>query len=172
MRNVAGETPAPWERGNVDFVDLAGDECRHVLKKQSRGGKEVRVLLPPDQHLRHGDVLYEDNACMLVVNVLPCDVIVARPDSSRDAAALALELGNLHVPTQITDDEIIFPEDESALETLAKSRVRWQREQRRFEPMEVIALPGVRRAGGLRIIRRGCQAPVPSEPPRNVQSSA
>jgi hypothetical protein len=85
---------------------------------------------------------------------------------------LALELGNLHVPTQITDDEILFLEDESALEALAKRCVRWQREQRRFEPMEVIALPGVRRASGLRIIRRERQAPLPSEPSRNVASSA
>jgi urease accessory protein UreE len=172
LRNAAGETPAQWERRDVDFVDLAWDECLHVLKKRSRNGKEVRVLLPPDQRLQHGDVLYEDDACALLVNVLACDVVVARPESPRDAAALALELGNLHVPTQITDDEILFLEDESALEALAKSRVRWQREQRRFEPMEVIALPAVRRASGLRIIRRERQAPLPSEPSRNVASSA
>lgn len=153
LRNAALEAPAHWAGRDVDAVDVAWDECRHVLKKRSRGGEEVRVLLPADRRVRHGDVLYEDDTRAIIVNVLPCDVIVARPDSARSAAELALELGNLHIPTQITEGEIIFLEDESAIEALGKRRVEWRREQRRFEPMQVIAMAGVRRAGNFRVIR-------------------
>jgi urease accessory protein UreE len=56
----------------VDYVDIHWDQCRSTLKARSRGGEDIRVLLPRGQSLRHGDVLFEDAARAVIINVLPC----------------------------------------------------------------------------------------------------
>lgn len=138
----------------VDFVDVPWDECGRTLKKRSRGGEEVRVLLPPGQRLRHGDVLFEDASRRVVVNVPPCEVIVARPAGQREAAVLALELGNLHWPAQVTEAEVLFVEDGPPMEVLRQLNVAWSRELRRFEPAPVSAGPGVKVSASFQVIRR------------------
>ncbi|MDB5171276.1 MAG: urease accessory protein UreE [Phycisphaerales bacterium] len=172
LRNAANEDPAQWAGRDVDVVEIAWDECRPVLKKRSRGGEEVRLLLPVNQTLRHGDVLWEDDRRVLMIEVTPCEVIVVRPASSREAAAIALELGNLHVPTQITETEIIFIEEKSAAEVLEKWKATFAREKRRFAPTPVIAMPGVRAAGNFKVIRGNGQARAADEPSRSVASNA
>ena len=137
LRNLA-EVDSNSKR--IDYIDIHWDECKSVLKSRSRAGEEVRVLLRPPDRLRHGDVLHEDAARLLVVNVLPCPVIVVRPPDARAMGALALELGNLHWPTQITDSEIIFPPGDEALETLQKlGGLPHTQETRRFAPLPVPA---------------------------------
>ncbi|MDB5289425.1 MAG: urease accessory protein UreE [Phycisphaerales bacterium] len=172
LRNAADDARGQWPGRDVDVVDVAWHECRNVLKKRSRGGEEIRLLLPPGQTPRHGDVLFEDSRRVVAIEVIPCDVIVVRPASTRDAAAIALELGNLHVPTQITETEIIFIEEKSALEVLEKWNAAFARENHRFEPTPIIATPGVRMAGNFKIIRGNTQSRSVGEPSRSVASSA
>jgi urease accessory protein len=139
----------------VDYIDIAWDQRRSTLKARSRGGEEVRVLLPRGQALRHGDVLEEDDARAIVINVLPCELIVARSKQPRLLAELALELGNLHWPTQVTDDAILFMEEQAALAAATRLGLVLTRENRRFEPAPI---PAVRATDPVRIIR--------STPPR------
>jgi urease accessory protein len=150
VRNAAGSD----ELGSraVDYVDIHWDQRRSTLKARSRGGEEVRVLLPRGQSIRHGDVLFEDEARLVVVNVLPCEVIVVRCSGPRPLAELALELGNLHWPTQVTDTEIIFPEDPDVMATVQGLGLNPSRETRRFEPLPVMAIQA-RGAQSLRILR-------------------
>ncbi|HEY2587423.1 MAG TPA: urease accessory protein UreE [Tepidisphaeraceae bacterium] len=151
VRNAADGTDlaSPWP---VEYVDIGWDQCRSTLKAQTRGGEEVRVLLPRGQILRHGDVLFEDAARSVVVNVLPCELIVVRSDNPRRLAELALELGNLHWPTQVADDAILFVEEGNALAAVQRIGLSWTRETRRFEPMPILAT-AVRTADSVRVIR-------------------
>jgi urease accessory protein len=136
----------------VDYVDIPWDQRRSTLKARSRGGEEIRVLLPRGQILRHGDVLFEDETRAVVVNVLPCELLVVRSDNSRLMIELALELGNLHWPTQVTETEIIFPEEPEAVAAAKRLGLEAFREMRRFEPLPVLAMR-VRSAESLRIFR-------------------
>jgi urease accessory protein len=172
LRNAANDGRAQWGGRDGDVVDVAWHECRNALKKRSRGGEEIRVLLPAGQTPHHGDVVFEDGRRIIVIEVSPCDTIVVRPASIRDAAAIALELGNLHAPTQITETEIIFIEDQSAMQVLEKWNAPFDRENRRFEPTPAIATPGVRMAGNFKVIRGSAQGRSAGEPSRSVASSA
>lgn len=158
----------------VDYVDVAWDQCRSTLKARSRGGEEVRVLLPRGQTLRHGDVLFENDERAIVVNVVPCELIVVRCDERRRLAELALELGNLHWPTQVTDDELLFIEEETALAAVERLGLSWTRQTRRFEPMPILAL-GIRTADSVRIVRSGntrTDATNDAAPPRGTGARA
>ena len=138
----------------LDYVDIRWDQRRSTFRGRSRDGEEVRVLLPRGQILRHGDVLFEDSAQALLVNVLPCELIVVRSDNTCLVAELALELGNLHWPTQVTEEEILFPESEDALAAARHLGLNWTTETRRFEPLE-IASATVSGSPAIRILRSG-----------------
>lgn len=151
IRNAAGED---FGGRAVDYVEIRWDECRPVLKARSRGGEEVRVLLGRSERVAHGDVLFEDERRVMLVHVLPCELVVVRSDQPRLLAELALELGNLHWPTQATDSELVFPEDEAALASVRRMGLTFSREERRFDPLRVRAT-GVKVSEGVRILRPG-----------------
>lgn len=138
----------------VDYVDIQWDQRRSTLKARSRAGEEVRVLLPRGQALRHGDVLFEDDRRAVVINVLPCELIVVRSPSPRLMAALALELGNLHHPTEIGENELAFPEDPQSLAAARRVGLETTRELRRFDPLPVPARE-IGLTQPLQILRRG-----------------
>ena len=143
----------------IDYVDITWDECRPVLKKRSRGGEEVRVLLHRTERLRHGDVLLETADRAVVINVLPCEVIVVRSDDARLRAELAFDLGNLHQPMQIGAGELIFLEAEAAMEAVEMLRLSFSRELKRFEPLPVPATLAVKVSADLRILRSSGSQP-------------
>src|SRR4051812_24918906 len=77
-----------------------------AMRITTHGGLLVRVLLPRGVFLNEGDVLFHDGAMLVVVRVHPCEVLVIRPIGARQMGVVALTLGNLHAPTEITGDEI------------------------------------------------------------------
>ena len=151
IRNLATDPPPG---ASVDWVDIQWNECGRILKKQSRRGEPVRVLLPPGQRLRHNDVIYEDASVAIAINVQQCEVIVAKIAEPQTLATLALELGNLHLPVQIEPQEIIFIEDGPAMAVLDSLRIPWAKEIRRFEPAQIISVPSVDVSPALRVIIR------------------
>ena len=77
------------------------------VRKKSRGGRLIRTLLKLGTVLRHGDVLFEDSQIIVAVNLLPCEVLIAEPKNSIECASVAYKLGDLHVPMEISDSEMI-----------------------------------------------------------------
>ncbi len=140
---------------NVDHVDLEWNQRGPVLKSAVRGGEEIRIFLPRDERLRHGDVIFETPLRRVVVHIIPCEVIVVRPGDGPNLARLALELGNLHCPTQIDGNVLIFREDPQALVVLTRLSIPWFPETRRFEPTELVAEIHARIATGFQVIRGG-----------------
>ena len=151
IRNLATDPPPG---ASVDWVDIQWNECGRILKKQSRAGEPIRVLLPPGQRLRHKDVIYEDASLAIAINVQMCEVIVAKIADTKKLATLALELGNLHLPTQIDAQEIIFIEDGPAMAVLDSLQISWAKEVRRFEPTQIISVPSVDVSPALRVVIR------------------
>jgi urease accessory protein len=64
-------------------------------------------------------------------------LLVARPRSRAELARLAFEIGNLHVPAQITDDEISILPDGPVQEILDRLGIPWTIEVRPFHPRAV-----------------------------------
>jgi urease accessory protein len=170
LYNLHRSRPRGVERKTIDYVDLAWNECDRLLKRCTRGGQPIRVLLSEGQRLRDGDVLWEDESNLVAVNVLPAEVIIAGPARALEMTLLALELGNLHWPTQIAGDQIIFPEHATAIRVLEKLRIPWSRELRRFEPADVMAMPSLRVSQNIQTLRG--QGPAVVEPARSSASNS
>lgn len=123
-----------------DNLDLSWQACfRRASRQTTRGGKQVRLLLPLGTWLRQGDVI-TDGAARLAIHVVPCDVLVVRPTDAKLAAMIALGLGNLHAPVQCGDGELVTLPDGPIEQLLTQLGAIFQRGRRRFEP-ETVAAP-------------------------------
>ena len=127
----AGPTESERE---IDFLDVPWNQCDRFVRKCTRSGRFIRVVLPPDERLMHGDVVFQDGARRVVVYVPKSDVMVARPRGIREMGLVALHLGDLHTPACITENEVVFIGNEPAMEVVQTLGVACRREVRRFQP--------------------------------------
>jgi urease accessory protein len=127
------ESSAP---ATIDWLDLTWLECRkRFARKQTRTGREVRILLRLGQTLKHGDILGRlPDDTIVAVNVLPADVLLIRCATPAAAIAAAFQIGNLHLPIEVESGNLIVvahPEVEAMLD---KFKIAFERQSRRFQP--------------------------------------
>jgi urease accessory protein len=162
IRNLDGLASDSSSGRSIDWADLEWNECSRPLKKQTRGGEPVRMFLAPGQVLHHRDVIHEDSARIIAVNVKPCEVIVAHVIDGPEMALLALELGHLHLPAQIENGQIAFIENESAMAVVKAMGIFWTKEVRRFEPAPVLSAPALNLSPEARVIMRSRNTDAPA----------
>jgi len=136
VESAAGRLGDGVDPGSVDWLDLTWIDCRtRFARRRTRGGHEVRILLRLATVLRHGDVLgTAPGGRVVVVNVVPAEVCVARPESSERLVAVAFEMGNLHVPIELTDGHVVAPGGAAVEVALERLGVAFDLATRRFEP--------------------------------------
>ena len=105
---------------------------------QTRGGQEIRLLLPLGAQLRHGDVI-SDGKREIGVVVRPCDVLLCHALDTPTLLLLALGLGNLHAAVQVEGEQLIVLPDGPVEELLHALGIEFTSEVRRFEPASIAA---------------------------------
>jgi urease accessory protein len=152
LGNVA-DLPVTSGVQELDSIELQWFECpKRAMRKRSRRGRDIAILQPPGQVLRHGDILSNKQDVQISVEVLSSEVLVAGPMTAHELASLAFELGNLHVPVEISDDEIRAAPDGPIMEVIERLQVRSEIRVCRFQPRFVA--PGVTLSSSpLQIIR-------------------
>lgn len=85
---------------------------KRILHKKTAAGREVILkLLKESSTLLQDDVMYEDETCVIIIDIQPCDVIVVYPNSMYEMAKLCYEIGNKHLPLFYEDEVILVPFD-------------------------------------------------------------
>lgn len=156
LDNLASPTGAVQAANRaVDYLDVTwSDLHRRSIRSVTRGGQRVGVLLPLKTRLRHGDILFVDDARVIAVNHLPCDVLVARPPTARQMGLVASELGNLHLPVDVGDAEITTIPDGPAEAVFRAHAVPFRAENRQFSPLRASVLNNVRLAQDFQLRKR------------------
>ncbi len=86
------------------------EKVKRILHKRTTQGKEVVLkFLKESPELQQDDVLYEDEQCLIVVQILPADVLVIKPSTMYEMALLCYEIGNKHLPLFYQDEELLIP---------------------------------------------------------------
>jgi urease accessory protein len=95
----------------IDYLCLEWFETRkRVLHKRTAQGREVILrFLKESPELQQDDVLYEDDHCLIVLQIEPCDVLVIQPKTMHEMALACYEIGNKHLPLFFQDDELLIP---------------------------------------------------------------
>lgn len=128
----------------LDPFYLDWQDChRRAVRGRSESGRDIGVLLSVGQSLRHGDILFEDERTRIVCMVRPAQVLVIEPPGAQAMGLLAAELGNLHAPVEIRQNQIITIEDGPVLEILRRCGAPYRQESRIFQPQRSLALPSL-----------------------------
>ena len=148
--------------GALDRLDIHWHEQgRRALRRQSRGGLLVRVILPAGQVLEHGSVLGDDLHPMILVNVLACAALVIRPSTPERLAEISYAVGNLHLPAEIREGQIVIPATEAAEAALGRAGIVYGLETRRVRP-RLEDLPRIALGDGMVVTRSDAGPPVRS----------
>ena len=97
----------------MDWVVLEWHEtAKRILHKKTKSGIEISMrFLGENQQLTQGDILYENDESLIVVEVQPCEVIVISPKSQYGMASICYEIGNRHLPLFFENGQLLIPFD-------------------------------------------------------------
>lgn len=112
----------------IDYIDLEWHELNGKIHRvQSRMGRDIGIRLGDEvlqNGLRDGDILYEDEELLFVVNVQPFDMlkIFVQPGHADSIARVCYEIGNTHAALFFGDthQEFLTPYSEPLKRLLEK----------------------------------------------------
>ena len=119
--------------GNINFFALHNRRIDYLLlewyettkrilhKKTVSGLQVVMKFLNENPQLTEGDVIYEDDFNIIVVEILACDAMIIRPKTMFEMASVCYEIGNKHIPVFFQEDEILVAFEAPLFQLLAAS---------------------------------------------------
>ncbi|MGB8194303.1 MAG: urease accessory protein UreE [Chitinophagaceae bacterium] len=109
------------------------ETAKRILHKRTQAGREIVLkFMKENPDLSRDDVLFEDEHCVIVVEILSCEVIVVRVGSLHEMARLCYEIGNKHLPLFYENEEMLIPYDEPLFRWLVSSGFQPVKEQRKL----------------------------------------
>jgi len=96
---------------SIDYLDLEWFEStKRIQRKKTRQGEDIAIkFLREGQRLREGDILFENEEKLIVVNILETEAIVISPDSMLEMGTVCYEIGNKHIPLFIQENKVLLP---------------------------------------------------------------
>ncbi len=94
---------------SIDHLKLEWYETnKRILHKRTESGKEITIkFLKENQDLTEGDIIYQDSESIIIIDIVPCDVIIIRPKTMHEMASVSYEIGNKHLPLFFQGDELL-----------------------------------------------------------------
>jgi urease accessory protein len=130
--------------GNISALDLGGrhidpvaiewhEANKRILTKKTKSGREILMkFLGEGPALSEGDVLWQDEKDIIVVEISCCEAIVVRPTSTYQMAAACYEIGNRHLPLFYNAGEILVPFEAPLFKLLVAGGYHPARETRKL----------------------------------------
>ena len=109
---IGNITSHPGEK-QQDIILLEWFETnKRIWHKRTAGGTDIsfKCLTGPPQ-LRDGDILYESDDAVIVVDIIPTETMLIYPAGDHELVAIAYEIGNKHLPLFFEDDILMTPFD-------------------------------------------------------------
>jgi urease accessory protein len=131
---IGNLTPVNTGNKTIDWLDLEWYEAnKRIMHKRSRAGTEVVMkFMSENQNLTQGDILYQDEHIIIVVNIQPCEVIVIRPKNMYEMACICYEIGNKHLPLFFQDEEVLVAYDAPLFRLIVSSGYDTEKAERKL----------------------------------------
>jgi urease accessory protein len=153
IREKLGQLALRGEHGKpIDSIALEWHETgRRISRKRSRMGEELVLrFLKEAPALSEGDILYEDEARIIVVEIRSCECIVLEPRTLYDMALACYEIGNKHLPLFYEEGSILMPYDAPVFRMLEGAGFAPRREARKLlQPLRTSVAPHAHAGGSL-----------------------
>ncbi|MGG9970710.1 urease accessory protein UreE [Ferruginibacter sp. SUN002] len=128
----------------IDHLQLEWFETnKRILHKKTQTGIElVLKFLQENQQLTQGDILYQDESTIIVVDIKGCDVLVIKPNTMFEMASICYEIGNKHLPLFYENDELLIPFEQPIYKLLTAQGYNVQVDKRKLlQPLKTTVLP-------------------------------
>lgn len=118
----------------IDYLKLEWFETnKRILHKKTQAGVEVVLkFLKENQQLTQGDILYENDNTIIVVEILECDVIVIHSNTMFEMASICYEIGNKHLPLFYENDELLIPFEQPIFKLLTAQSYNVKTDKRKL----------------------------------------
>ncbi len=99
----------PGNRKAVEYVLLEWYEAnKRILHKKTNTGRVISLkFLQGNPDFRPGDILFEDEQSVIVVEIAETEVIVIHPKNMQEMASVCYEIGNKHLPLFYQDEALL-----------------------------------------------------------------
>lgn len=128
----------------IEHMTLEWHETnKRILHKHSNTGKVITIrFLKENQNLTQGDIIYRDDEIIVVIDILPCEVIIIRPVDIYEMASVCYEIGNKHLPLFFQDDELLVPFEEPLFRFLSAAGYEIKKgEKKLINPLKSTVTP-------------------------------
>lgn len=103
----------------IDTVSIDWFERdKKIMRKVTSAGEEIGIKI--EEPLNEGDIIYEDEEKIIVVEIAPCDLISIDIVTMQEMGRLCFELGNRHLSLSIGENTVKCPFDEPTFEYLKR----------------------------------------------------
>lgn len=107
------------------------DLVKRIQRVTTDHGNEIGIRLKQPIDLQYGDILYQDEHNMIVVDVKSEDLLVIKPRSLKEMGDIAHQLGNRHLPAQFTETEMLVQYDYLVESLLKQLGIPYSHEDRK-----------------------------------------
>lgn len=105
----------------IDCVPVEWYEVhKKILHKVSKKGLQVGIRREEAIPLRDGDILWQDDRNLLVIEISECECLALKPVTMLEMAEACYAIGNKHAPLFIEGEELLTPYDEPLIKVLAR----------------------------------------------------
>ncbi|MEJ8598008.1 urease accessory protein UreE [Riemerella anatipestifer] len=80
------------------------ETSKTIMRRKTVGGKEIAIRKNSRVSLQDGDILWSDEQSYIEVVIKPCECIVVKPRNIKEMGIVCFEIGNMHLPIYIDDD--------------------------------------------------------------------
>jgi urease accessory protein len=119
----------------IDTVSLTWDERQKSRQKlQTTQGQEIALALPTGTRLKAGDLLPTTDG-WIEVHLAPEDVLLIRPQNLWEAAFVAYQIGNRHLPLDVAEDGLKTLYQPVVESYFSQQKIATERAQLPFTPI-------------------------------------
>ena len=91
-----------------DILEIEWYETsKTILRRKTNNGVEIGLKKNNRTPLQDGDILYKDDNMYIEICVKPCDCIVISPRNMIEMGVVCFEIGNMHLPIYIDNENQI-----------------------------------------------------------------
>lgn len=129
--NIANLSPEE-KQNHIEKVYLENsDLVKRIQRVKTDHGNEIGIRLKQPIDLQYGDILYQDETNIIVVDVNSEDLLVIKPRNLKEMGDIAHQLGNRHLPAQFTDTEMLVQYDYLVEDLLKQLGIPFNHEDRK-----------------------------------------
>lgn len=107
------------------------DLVKRIQRVKTDHGNEIGIRLKQPIDLQYGDILYQDDTNMIIVDVNSENLLVIKPRSLKEMGDIAHQLGNRHLPAQFTETEMLIQYDYLVEDLLKELGIPYSHEDRK-----------------------------------------